>query len=758
MIGTIVETDGEPVPFVTLMTLASLDKGSQVIQVHYTDSLGNIQFDVTDQEKAIRASFQGKILFEEILPPSVNNIIDLGKRGVSISNKLDEVAVTAVRQAVQMREGVLTFNIKNTPMYQLKGYNAIDYLIRTPRVSQSGNSFLIDGNPAEVRINGQRTNLEGGTLLDRLEALRSDMIERIEVQIGQSADLSSGITGGYINILLKKIDGYTGSLSSDLGLSGKYIHSNRESLAHNEGLYTRIVYGNSRLQGFANASVSSSQYPHYYVAREYQFDDKTIKETNHTLQDKYLGYSFSLGASALINESHSVNGSISFRTAPNNSFETATVIEQPTPPLEEDVNVKEKRRSSSFTGEFNHSWHPKDNKFDLLNSIFYTRRRSSATNDASYSASGSPIKEEQNINTAINQQFYAATQLSTKLSSAWRLQSGASYTLTNSNTDYSFQETGGPHLDVHSLYEEHLAILFAQLQMKKEKWTVTGGLKYEYTYAYSHTADKKLSQGQLLPSIRIGYDAGKCGNISVRYSKWLLRPPFALTNSYRTKRNDYLYSLGNPELRPASTHSIGIDYFWRSVGIGISYSLTNDYLQSSYFYERPVIIVTNRNMPIQHKWTCNLSYTGNLTPWWYISAEAGMALQYHPKAVWVRRHTQPYADLNNTFTIAEGLHLNVAVSYAYSWMMQDVLVGKRLTSKLDLKYQPSNRNWDASLVINNPIRVSRTENEYRQDPSLKVLYYEDTAFPSIRLSISYYFGKMKTHNKPNILNMDQYRL
>lgn len=759
VVGTIIESSGEPIPFVTLMTFTSLEKDSQAVQVHYTDSLGNVRFNITEQEKVIRATFQGDILLEELLPPAVNGIIDLGTRKVSIVNELDEVAITAVRRAVRMKEGVLTFDIKSTPMYQLKGYNAIDYLRRTPRVSLSGNNFLIDGNPAEVRINGQKTNLAGATLTDRLQALRSDMIERIEVQLGQSADLSSGITGGYINIVLKEVNGYTGSLSTDLGYAGNYINSGKKSLAHDEGLYARIVYGNSRVQGFANASVSSSRYPHYYVEREYQFNNKSVKESNHTLYDKYLGYSFNLGASAVLNELHSINGTAGFRISPNNSFETATVIDQPSTPQKQDVLAKEKRRSSSITGELNHSWSSRDNKYNLLNSLFYTRRMSHAANDASYSTSGNPIKEEQNINNAINQQFYAATQLSTKLSSELNLQSGASYTMTKSNTDYCFKGQGQqPHIDVHSLYEEHLAIVFAQLQMKKEKWSLTGGLKYEHTFAYSRTADKKLNEGQLLPSIRIGYNAGKYGNISIRYSKWLLRPPFTLTNSYRTKRNDYLYSVGNPELRPASTNSFGLDYYWKSLGVGISYSITNDYLQNSYFYENPIVIVTNRNMPIQHKWTGNLSYSGNLTPWWYTSAEVGITFQYHPKANWLKRYTQPYVNFNNTFVIATGLQLNTGVSYAHSWMMQDVLVGKRLTSKLDLKYQPSKSNWDFSLVVNNPIRVTRTENKYRQDPNLKIFYLEDTAFPSVRFSISYYFGKMKTLSKPNIHNMDQYRL
>lgn len=426
VVGTIIDSDGEPIPYVTLTTLASLEKDAETIQIHYTDSLGYVAFDLSEEEAAIRATFQGKVLFEELLPAPINGIIDLGKRQVSISNELDEVAVTAVRRAVRMKEGTLTFDIKHTPMYQLKGYNAIDYLRRTPRVSQSGDSFLIDGNPAEVRINGQKTNLSGATLNDRLKALRSDMIERIEVQLGQSADLGSGITGGYINVVLKEINGYTGSLSADFGYAGNAIKNGKKQPAHDEGLYARLVYGNSRVQGFANASVSSSRYPHYFVGREYYFDNKVIKENNHNLSDKYLAYSFNLGASAQLGELHSINGTASYRRAPNSLYESVTALEQPTTPLLQDILTNGNSSSTSFTGEFNHSWHSRDDKYNWLNSLFYLKKKAHATDILRYSSDGNPIKEEQNINDASNQQFYAATQLSNTTnpymgSRVWRL-------------------------------------------------------------------------------------------------------------------------------------------------------------------------------------------------------------------------------------------------------------------------------------------------------------------------------------------------
>ena len=59
VVGTIIDADGEPIPYVTLTTLASLEKDAETIQIHYTDSLGYVAFDLSEKETAIRATFQG---------------------------------------------------------------------------------------------------------------------------------------------------------------------------------------------------------------------------------------------------------------------------------------------------------------------------------------------------------------------------------------------------------------------------------------------------------------------------------------------------------------------------------------------------------------------------------------------------------------------------------------------------------------------------------------------------------------------------
>ena len=106
-------------------------------------------------------------------------------------------------------------------------------------------------------------------------------------------------------------------------------------------------------------------------------------------------------------------------------------------PLLQDIMTNGSSSSTSLTGEFNHSWHSRDGKYNWLNSLFYMKKKAHATDALRYSTDGNPIKEEQNINDASNQQFYAATQLSTQLTPIWALESGASYTMTKSNTNYS---------------------------------------------------------------------------------------------------------------------------------------------------------------------------------------------------------------------------------------------------------------------------------------------------------------------------------
>ena len=59
VVGTIVDSDGESIPYVTLTTLASLEKDAETIQIHYTAPLGYVAFDLSEKEAAIRATFQG---------------------------------------------------------------------------------------------------------------------------------------------------------------------------------------------------------------------------------------------------------------------------------------------------------------------------------------------------------------------------------------------------------------------------------------------------------------------------------------------------------------------------------------------------------------------------------------------------------------------------------------------------------------------------------------------------------------------------
>lgn len=58
VVGTIIDSEGEPIPYVTLTTLASLEKDAGAIQIHYTDSLGYVAFDLSEKGAAIQRSGQ----------------------------------------------------------------------------------------------------------------------------------------------------------------------------------------------------------------------------------------------------------------------------------------------------------------------------------------------------------------------------------------------------------------------------------------------------------------------------------------------------------------------------------------------------------------------------------------------------------------------------------------------------------------------------------------------------------------------------
>jgi len=175
-------------------------KDSTMIKGLLSNDAGTFSAKLGQGKYKIKVSFMGYKTFTQTvnLNGDVTLNIILNKEGTA----LNEVKVVGRKPLVEQQIDRLVFNVENSIFG--KGVNALELLNQTPRVevSPDGSLKLIGKSSLSVMIDGRL--VQGDMMKQRLSALRSDNIAKIEVITTPPAKYSAQGNSGIINIILKK--------------------------------------------------------------------------------------------------------------------------------------------------------------------------------------------------------------------------------------------------------------------------------------------------------------------------------------------------------------------------------------------------------------------------------------------------------------------------------------------------------------------------------------------------------------------------
>ena len=185
-----------------------------------TENDGFFQFhDLPFGTYKIKISFIGfeSRVIENIVIDKDNAIHNLGTIKLKqATNTLDEVVVTGTKSPIEFNGDTITFNVSQNLMAE--GSTASDLLKSVPMVSVD-----IDGKPSiagkvntRVFIDGKASDYTAATIVDLLNVLPSDAIEKMEVITNPDVKYSAD-GDGIINIVLKK--GYKIGLNGALSMT-----------------------------------------------------------------------------------------------------------------------------------------------------------------------------------------------------------------------------------------------------------------------------------------------------------------------------------------------------------------------------------------------------------------------------------------------------------------------------------------------------------------------------------------------------------
>ncbi|NEM99076.1 TonB-dependent receptor [Pontibacter burrus] len=585
----------KPVEFATVALLHQ--STSQTADVKMTDAQGVFQFaNLQPGAYQLVISFVGyktKTL-KQLQVTAQKPALELGTiRITPATTQLKEVTVETLRPTITQEADKLVVSIEGTAL--ATGKTAFDVLATSPGVfvDQEGNIQLNGRSGATVMIDGKLTYLSSRDLRSLLESMSAENIKNIEIITNPSARYDAEGTSGILNINLKKntLFGLNGNISAGGNYNGTdFGYSTTGSINYKSGDWNSFLNLDMARRVFGREATFTRVFKDEGTTTYF---DQTA-ESNGVVQGPPA---VRLGSDYSLNEKHSVGFMGYFVTNKLNAdFLTDTYIGN-TPGnynLFVEADNYNTNRFSNVTGNLHYA-----GKFDTLGTALNfdldyvritNRGHANFYNYTTFIGASAPRRQDLwYTETPSGFDIYAAKLDFVKpLPNSQKLELGLKASKVVSDADSRFFLNNGPvpvpdaRRTNHFIYDETIYAAYANWNGKlKDNLTLQAGLRAEQTVSEGElvtTEDiDKHNYLSLFPSIFLQHKISDNYEVNYNYSRRIQRPNYGHLNPFFSYRDQYTYWLGNPELRPQFTNSVGITQLFRKTySLGLSYQHNQD--------------------------------------------------------------------------------------------------------------------------------------------------------------------------------------
>ena len=601
---------------------------------------------------------------------------------------LDEVTITGKKAMVQILPDKTIVNVAAS--ITATGSTLMEILEKSPgiTVDRNGEISLKGKRGVMVMIDGKPAILAGSDLNNLLSGMSASQVEQIEIMDNPSAKYDAAGNAGVINIITKKnkLKGFNGNLNLASG-QGRYNKTfNTVSFNYYSGKFNFYLSAgvniNNNFSDFyalrkyysddgSNNLVSILDQPSWFKGRvpsqnvkagvDYFISPKTtlglvlsgagfkriFKGTNTAIWKDAAGRTDSVIFTNSDNLDRTTNGAINL---------TGRHVFDEGRELTVDVN---------YLGYRIHNRQKYNHMLDLNNGYEEEIRGDLPSNLSVFSAKADYM---QNIGKGLS------------LEAGWK----SSRVLTNNKAEYISSSDGSNwETDLgktnHFIYDEQIHAAYATMKKTKGKWTIQGGLRYEFTGYDARqlgnvmVKDSSFSRNynNLFPTAMISIQADSLNNFSLSAGRRIDRPGFRSLNPFVYVINKYTYESGNPYYQPQYTWNTELSHSFKGVLVtSLSYSYTKDYF-SQIFYADSSNIITYTEGNLDKMENFSLTVSSQLSPlsWWSFTAEAVLSYKKIKGFVWDERKTaltQFNLNLNNQFSFKRGWSGELTGVYQHS--------------------------------------------------------------------------------------------
>jgi outer membrane receptor protein involved in Fe transport len=643
---------------------------------------------------------------------TITGIQHLDIQLLSTSKELKTVEIKGNANKINTLAGGYQFNIPLNNL--LTGKNLVNQL---PGVHVSNDAItLLGDNKIQVLINGVSTSLSGKELVNYLQQLQGNTLEKIEVYTTPPASFDAN-GSGVINIITRKNKtfGWTGQVNGSLATHDK------QQAAQSFQLNTRkfIVF-------------ESFSYNHYNE-RQKEESDNTLLKTGETYHYKYTATSqpsnFLLaegGGNFKPDSSNNIGFKIT-HTRYDHHYNSASSIGEDSQNTRQSLHILNTRYNLNYKKQFHQ-------KGQILTSEFNYYNLSKNQQDSIFTNSSSYTQQAVTGIRIVN----GKADLTTPLSHSIQLLAG----LKSANT----------HIDINSKaplnYREQINAAYGILNIRQSKVSYSLGLRFEDTYLRINTADSTTTNhySGLYPSVNITWHSNTANTFTISASRRLTRPAYTQLNPFTDQSSASNYRSGNPYLLPANAYLLEVSYnlnyddnsLFSSAGFR-HYNNIIEYITHTYAGNADILLTTPQNagkadyvyvntylyQTITPKLTTSLNLTGyhiryqsgTTTGNYTLSGKAGISYN-------LLKSVQ--TSLDYFFQTPQSTPQGAANSYQYlDISLSSAFLKDRINVQLSLS-DVFNTNHNRYLV---------------QDTSLISKGYVKVESQILKLSVSYRFGR-----------------
>jgi hypothetical protein len=771
--GKVVDSTNTAAPFISVALINAKD--SSLLKGNISNDKGEYEFEnIKKGNYLIKAVSVGYI-------NSYSNFfsIDSLAKTVSIpdlklnSNGIDlkEISITAIKPAVEFKDGMIIMNVENSPL--AAGNTVFDLLRRLPGVYiDNQNNISLNGRSGvRVLIDGRLQRLTGQQLASMLMSMSAETVSKMEVMSNPPVKYDAEGTGGLINIITNKVKvvGFSGNISG--GISKGY--------AYRGGLDGSLNYKGKKFTFYSSMGFGDRTF-----YNKYTFDKIVTFNNNKT----YLN---EIGATTDLQ--NYLNGKIGLDLYPNKKTTIGFLINggiNNTPHTDRGINSVSGYNDVGFDHyKFDMN---ENNKWTLPTYNVYAERKLDTTGGTlSFSADYIDYKQVRNIlsenvfldntnsevlpanvfkarHNSTVKVFAPKLDLKKNIGKIGSFEAGVKAGFTENTNDYTFarQNTSTKLFDVDTnvsnkyLYDE--VILAGYLNFKREfkygSFQIGGRGENTEVNAINKTNGFKLTRNyfRFFPNLSLSLSKNRNHTFQLSLSSRIQRPNYPDLNPYKSYQDYYSSTIGNPNLLPQGLYIGNVNYsFKNSIYNTLSYA----------HFVTPVIYYDLQNDTTKETVSQATNFTGNnyyygyqlyiqkqIKQWWNLSFN-GTAYYTHFEGTIKGNHFERATTtfnlwLNNDLILPKKFKIQIVGSYNAPSIFGINFNGERW--RLDIGIKKNLFKDKLSLGVNFAdifyTDINRSRSQF-QNQNTYFVSRNDTQ--RLQFNLNYKFGKIRVQKRDN---------